>query len=236
MANVFLQAEWRKLAMINYKVGKELLLPYLPVNTALDLWNDCCYVSLVGFMFLDTRIRGIKVPFHVNFEEINLRFYVRHQSENNWKRGVVFIKEIVSKAALTFVANTLYKENYATMPTAHSWNISKDSIEVIYKWKKKQWNFMKVVSDNQYLPIQPNSEEAFITEHYWGYAKIGTQGTNEYEVKHPQWYIYPAKQYEVNVDFESVYGKPFAFLKDEIPASVFLAEGSLIEVMQGKRI
>ena len=91
----FLKAEWRKLVMANYTVPEELLLPYLPAKTVLDTWNGQYYVSLVGFMFVNTRMLGVKVPFHVDFEEVNLRFYVKYNDNGTWKRGVVFIKEIV---------------------------------------------------------------------------------------------------------------------------------------------
>jgi uncharacterized protein YqjF (DUF2071 family) len=65
-------------------------------------------VSLVGFMFVNTKMFGIKIPFLINFEEVNLRFYVKRFENNTWKRGAVFSKEIVPKQALTFVANTFY--------------------------------------------------------------------------------------------------------------------------------
>ncbi len=117
----FLTAEWRKLAFANYEVSPDMLLPYLPYGTELDLWKDRCYVSLIGFMFQETRLKGIKIPFHVNFEEVNLRFYVKRWSGKEWRRGVVFIKEIVPKPAIAFVANTLYNENYQSLPMKHSW-------------------------------------------------------------------------------------------------------------------
>ena len=119
--STFLQAEWRKLAIANYAVDRKILREYLPNKTEIDLWNGICYVSLVGFMFQNTRVLGIPIPYHINFEEVNLRFYVRHKSQGEWRRGVVFIKEIVSKPALTFVANNLYKEKYETMPVNHIW-------------------------------------------------------------------------------------------------------------------
>jgi uncharacterized protein len=100
---VFLQAEWRKLAMVNYAIDPDVLIKYLPYKTELDLWGETCYASLVGFMFLNTRLKGIKIPFHSNFEEVNLRFYVRYRERDEWKRGVVFVKEIVPRPALTFV-------------------------------------------------------------------------------------------------------------------------------------
>lgn len=236
MASTFLQAEWRKLAMANYAVKSELLLPFVPAKTVLDVWNNTCYVSLVGFMFLNTRVLGIKVPFHVHFEEVNLRFYVRYRDQGEWKRGVVFIKEIVPKHALTFVANTLYGEHYETMPMQHKWKTEGDTLHVEYRWKKSTWNTFAVQAQPKSIPLETGSEAEFITEHYWGYTKINSYKTSEYQVEHPQWEIYPVKNYTVNVDFAGIYGEEFAFLSTEKPVSVFLAEGSPIRVMRGKRI
>src|SRR5690606_18853754 len=115
----FLRADWRKLAIANYAVDPELLKPNIPHGTELDLWNDICYVSLVGFMFQRTRVLGIAVPFHTDFPEVNLRFYVRRKEGDEWRRGVVFIQECVPRAALSFIANTMYGENYRTMPMEH---------------------------------------------------------------------------------------------------------------------
>ncbi|WP_306352595.1 YqjF family protein [Flavobacterium sp. '19STA2R22 D10 B1'] len=234
MKRTFLKAEWRKLAMINYVVDKSILQKYVPANTEIDEWEGKCYVSLIGFMFVDTKVLGIRVPFHVNFEEVNLRFYVRYIEDGVVKRGVVFIKEIVPKASLTFVANTLYKENYETMPMYHNWEVESDSIAVTYGWKKGEWNTLKVEAENKLVDIHSGTEEEFITEHYWGYARISANKTSEYEVEHPRWQIYPAKSSEVKVDFAKIYGKEFEFLKDEKPKSVFLVEGSEIVVRQGR--
>ncbi|MEI9917170.1 MAG: DUF2071 domain-containing protein [Bacteroidota bacterium] len=154
MPTPFLTAEWRKLAMANYVVDPSLLSPYLPPHTELDLWNNRCYVSLVGFMFLNTRIKGIKVPFHVNFEEINLRFYVKY----NGKRGVVFIKEIVSKPIVSVIANLIYKENYETLQTDHSWITTPGVLNVQYRWKKDDWNVFGVSSEKTPMTILDGSE------------------------------------------------------------------------------
>lgn len=236
MANVFLQAEWRKLVMANYAVDKKNLEPYLPYKTEIDVWKNTCYVSLVGFMFLNTKVKGFKIPFHINFEEVNLRFYVRYQDNGEWKRGVVFIKEIVPKPALTFVANTVYKENYETMPMTHTWKSVNEHQEVEYKWKKAQWNSLHVTAEPTSNPIVVGSEEEFITEHYWGYTKVQDNKTSEYQVEHPRWDVYKIKQYSIDVDFSDVYGKDFAFLKNETPRSIFLAEGSEIKVNEGRNI
>jgi uncharacterized protein len=236
MSNVFLTAEWRKLAIVNYDVDPVLLQPYLPYKTELDLWNGTCYVSLVGFMFLNTKLKGLTIPSHSNFEEVNLRFYVRYKDGDEWKRGVVFIKEIVPKPALAFVANTVYKENYQSMSMKHSWVDNQDELVVEYAWKLGQWNLMRVVAEKNASVIEEGSEAEFITEHYWGYTKINNTKTSEYQVEHPRWRRYRVKDFFIDVDFAKVYGSQFEFLKNQKPKSVFLAEGSEIKVKSGSII
>ncbi|MGV3546338.1 MAG: YqjF family protein [Pedobacter sp.] len=233
---IFLSAEWRKLALANYEVDKEILQKYLPPFTELDDWQGKYYVSLVGFMFMDTKLRGFGIPFHINFEEVNLRFYVKYNDAGTWKRGVVFVKEIVPKPAITFVANTVYKENYQTLPMKHKWEVKDDSLLVAYLWKTKNWNKFSVIANSTSEVMPVGSEEEFITEHFWGYTKLGPNLTSEYEVQHPRWEVYPVKEYEIDVDFEANYGKDFAFLANEKPVSVMLAEGSPINVLKGKKI
>jgi uncharacterized protein len=233
MQTTFLQAEWKKLAMANYCVDKKFLQKYLPHKTEIDLWEDNCYVSLVGFMFLNTRLKGFRIPFHSDFEEVNLRFYVRYKEDHVWKRGVVFIKEIVPRPALTFVANKFYGEKYETMPMKHLWSADSDSLFIEYHWKKKKWNSIKIKADKTETEISDGSHEEFITEHFWGYTFIGQNKTSEYGVEHPRWKIYPVKEFSIDVDFGNVYGADFNFLQKEKPRSVLLAEGSEILVKTG---
>ena len=233
--DIFLTAEWRKLIMANYIIDPVILSPYLPAKTELDYWNNNCYISLVGFMFKEVRIKGIKIPFHVNFPEVNLRFYVRHKDGNEWKRGVVFINEIVPKPAITFVANTLFNEHYTTMPMRFSWKDNAMSKSISYQWKKrKKWNNLEVNAEAQSSVLLMGSEEEFITEHFWGYSSVNKRKTTEYHVSHPRWDIYKVNNYIIDCDFENVYGKEFSFLQLQKPDSVFLAEGSAISVFSKK--
>lgn len=233
----FLKAEWRKLIMANYQVDKKVLEKYVPHKTELDIWNDKLYVSLVGFMFLNTRVRGIKIPLHINFEEVNLRFYVKYKDGNIWKRGVVFIKEIVPKAMITFVANTLYREHYATLSMRHRWEEKENNLYIEYEWKhKNSWDKLSVIAENKVLPISKGSEAEFITEHYWGYTQVASGKTFEYEVTHPTWQQYKVKEHEVKIDFASLYGDDFKVLNELEASSVFLAEGSEITVEGRKKI
>jgi len=185
----------------------------------------------VGFMFLNTKLKGFKIPFHVNFEEVNLRFYAGKEVDGKWRRGVVFIKEIVPKPAITFVANTVYKENYATMPMKHQWLEENKQLLVKYEWKNKGvWQHFEVVTSPEAIEIEVDSEAEFITEHYWGYAHVNDKKTNEYQVTHPRWQQYEIQSYNIQVDFALNYGNGFAFLNELEPTSVMLAEGSEITV------
>lgn len=233
----FLSAEWRKLILINYAIEEKHLLPYLPAGTQLDTYNGICYVSLVGFMFVNTKLKGIPVPFHQNFEEVNLRFYVKHRTKNGAeRRGVVFIKEIVPKMMISFVANTLYGEHYETMDMDHSWLERDGLLEVEYKIEKDQWYSMKVIADLASEEIPVSCEAEFITEHYWGYTKLSDTETSEYEVWHPRWKVHPVKSYSCDFDFGKVYGSDFVFINELKPFSVMLAEGSEIKVMEGGKL
>lgn len=227
----FLKAEWRKLAIANYEVNPSLLEKYLPNKTELDLYEGKCYVSLVGFMFKNTRLLGIPIPFHRHFEEVNLRFYVRYFDDGVWKRGVVFIKEIVPKPALTFVANQVYNEHYETMKMSHIWEQNSDHLLVEYSWKqKRRTNKFKIKAGLNAIEITEKSEAEFITEHYWGYTKVDDKRTFEYEVVHPRWQTYEVLDFKIDVDFEALYGDDFKVLSSQSPTSVMLAEGSEIAV------
>lgn len=235
---VFLKAEWRKLLMINYEVDVEAILPYLPAHTEPDLYQGKCLVSIVGFMFLNTRVKGLKIFYHVNFEEVNLRFYNTYKtSTGEVLRGTTFIKEIVSKPAITFIANTLYKEKYVTLPMGHTIKEHGDELEVEYRWRyNRKMNFIRCKAEKKLNPMAQNSLEEFITEHYWGYTKLSLTETSQYAVEHPRWETYKVKDFQLDIDFEGLYGSGFAALKNQKPHSVLLAEGSEILVRGGGRI
>jgi len=230
----FLTAHWEKLLMANYVINPDVLLPYLPAHTELDLFEGKCYVSLVGFLFRDTRLLGVPIPFHQKFEEVNLRFYVRHYSDGEWRRGVVFIKELVPKYAISWVANTLYKEAYQTCKMRHVYREQAGKLSVQYSWKTGKaatYYQLAAVAENQPQPIEIGSEAEFITEHYWGYSALSAAKTAEYNVTHARWNTFPIKSYVIACNFGVLYGKDFDFLNYQSPASVLLAEGSPVAVL-----
>ncbi len=237
MKSHFLYAEWNNLIMANYVVPKELLSPFIPFKTELDFFEDKTFVSLVGFMFLNTKLLGFSVPRHINFEEVNLRFYVKYNDHGTWKRGTVFIKEIVPRFAISFFANSLYGEKYSTMKMKHYHVNNAGETETCYEWKyKSKWNKLAAWSQNKSFPMRTNSEEEFIAEHYWGYTKYGDNKTYEYEVNHPRWEIFKVLNYTVDCDFNGLYGDPFSFLSTQKPSSVFMAKGSEIKIHHKKTL
>lgn len=237
MTSRFLTAEWKNLIMANYTIDAAVLKPYLPNKTELDLFNGNVYVSLVGFMFMNTRVLGFKIPFHINFEEVNLRFYVRYNDKGTWKRGTVFIKEIVSKPAISFIANTVYHEKYDTKSMKHLTTETANEISLSYQWKhKNKWNRIEASVEKPSQAMISGSEEEFIAEHYWGYSKYNEATTFEYNVQHPAWKVFPVKSYLIDCDFKALYGDSFSNLASAKPNSVFVAEGSDVSVLKKRNL
>jgi uncharacterized protein YqjF (DUF2071 family) len=237
----FLTAEWRYLAMLNYEIDPAVLAPWVPRGTELDSWQGKTFVSMVGFLFENTRVLGLPIPFHQKFEEINLRFYVRRKAEDGWRRGVVFVKEIVPRAAIALVARRIYHENYVALPTGNLICRADDgakSIESVkYYWTfRKRAHFIEFITRGGARDFAEGSEEEFIAQHYWGYSSQKNGGTVEYRVDHPRWRIWQAASARLDCDVENLYGRQFVKFLAGKPSSAFLAEGSAITVYQGRRI
>ncbi len=235
----FLSAHWEYLAMFNYTVDKEMLLPYLPPFTELDLFEGKALVSVVGFMFNNTRVMGIKWPGFVNFEEVNLRYYIKYFDGKKWKRGVGFVSEIVPSRLIATIANTCYNEHYDVAKMNHSIGIINDVLTVKYQWKctQQEWNEMTVIANNTTADIIKGSEEEFIFEHYFGYNKLNNQTTIEYSLEHPRWQIYKVSDFTLNCNIEKLYGADFApYIQNVQPSSVFLARGSEVKVKMPKKL
>ena len=235
----FLTAEWRDLVMLNYEVDPGILSPLVPAGTELDLWDGCALVSVVGFHFRRTRVLGLAIPGHCNFEEVNLRFYVRRRGPEGWRRGVVFVQEIVPRSAIAWVARTLYNENYVALPMRHTLaeSLGEAMRSVRYEWRHGgRWEHVGVITRGAASIPPPESAAAFITEHYWGYASQRDGGTVEYQVEHPQWRLSAAAEAAFECDVATLYGPQFAGFLSGPPRSAFLADGSPVTVRRGIRL
>jgi len=237
---VFLRAEWRHLVMLNYEVDPALLAPRVPAGTTLDSFAGKTYASVVGFMFTKTVVKGIAIPFHRDFEEVNLRFYVRrrpsggHADGRDDRRGVVFVKELVPRFAIAWVARVVYRENYAAVPMRHRFGAD-GTVEYGFRVGPR-WATLSARPLGDPARTAPGSLEEFIAEHYWGYAAQADGGTKEYAVEHPPWRVQQVREARLECDVAELYGPELARALSGPPASAFLAEGSAVSVGDGTRI
>lgn len=233
----FLTAEWRNLAMLNYEVEPALLSEYIPDGTELDCWSGKTLASLVGFCFLKTKVCGVSVPFHRNFDDVNLRFYVRRREGSDIRRGVVFIREIVPRRAIAALARRIYNERYVALPMNHQVKTGESDLSVEYGWRSGPgWNRLSMNAEGSPELPKQGSEERFVTEHYWGYSKQKDGGTVEYRVAHPCWRVWSGRAARFEGDGSDLYGQELASVLAGSPSSAFLAEGSAVTVSRGRRI
>lgn len=233
----FLTAQWRDLLMLNFVVNPRLLAPHVPAGTELDLWQGDAIVSVVGFRFVDTRLLGLPLPGHRNFEEVNLRFYVRRHEPTGVRRGVVFIRELVPRWAIAWVARAWYNEPYRALRMRHTVEEHGDERAVSYEWREgRVWTGLGGRTVGAPSALVPGSEAEFITEHYWGYTRQRDGGTVEYQVAHPSWRVWEAHDPTLSGDIAVTYGDAFAAALKRAPRSAFIAEGSPVTVFRPRRL
>jgi uncharacterized protein len=226
--------------MLNFEVDPTVLQPLVPSGTELDDWQSRTFVSVVGFMFLNTRVFGVAIPWHRNFEEVNLRFYVRRKASDGWRRGVVFVKEIVPRVAIALTARIVYGENYVAVPMQHRIELEAGTAApraVSYSlWSRGRENRLELTVGGDAHQASDGSDAEFITEHYWGYARRRGGRTMEYRVEHPRWHVSRATTARLDCDIASLYGSQFVEFLQAPPASAFLADGSEVTVFRGSRL
>ena len=235
-----LSAAWRYLVMLNYEIDPDILEPLVPAGTVLDRWRDRARVSLVGFRFTDTRVLGAAIPFHREFDEVNLRFYVRrHLTSAEVRRGVVFVRELVPRLAVALVARWAYNEPYRAVPmrsTAPDSRVDTPG-RIVYEWRTGgRWQQLAATAVGPPLVPEATSEAAFITEHYWGYTRQRDGSTREYEVAHPVWRVWAAVNPVLDADVAELYGAPFEQALSGPPVSALIAEGSPVLVYAPRRM
>lgn len=234
-----LTAAWLDLAMLNYAVSPDALRAFVPAGTELDAYRGTTYVSVVGFRFAHTRVFGVPVPGHVNFDEVNLRFYVGRSSPEGWRRGVVFIREMVPRRAIAWTARAWYNEPYRTLPMRHDIARRADGwpVSARYEWRRGgRWEGLSARTDREPAPLAAGSEEEFIAEHYWGYTRQRDGSTIEYRVAHPRWRAAAACEARLDADVGALYGAPFDTVLGTEPRSAFIADGSPVTVFRPVRV
>lgn len=235
----FLTAQWRWLAMLNWRVDPALLAAHLPPGTELDSRQGAHFVSLVGFLFRDTRVMGVPIPLHRNFEEVNLRFYVRRTVAGEVRRGVTFLQELVPRGAIAAVARLAYNEPYRSLGMRHRLELDPFGVprRAEYAWRESTgWNALTVEPVRGGSPIVAGSDEEFFADRHWGYTRQRDGGTVEYHVEHPRWKVWSVSRATVEGDLAATYGPAMARALAGEPSSAFLADGSKVAVDWPNRI
>ena len=245
-ARPFLTADWRHLVIVNYEVKPEVLTAYLPAGVELDTWEGRTLASIVAFEFSNTRVLGVGIPGHRDFHEVNLRFYVRRRVNGGWRRGVVFVEELVPRRAIAWTANLLYGERYrALRMNGEVWcapcetGLPDWTTYVRYwwwlgRWRQGSYQAVYAECDGEPSLAAEDSQAAFVTDLGWGYSSGGGV-TLEYQVEHPRWRVWNLSRVTVDFDVEQIYGQALArHLKE--PCSAIVAEGSPVIVRWGRRM
>jgi uncharacterized protein len=235
---VFISAEWRDLVMLNYEVDPGLLRRYVPAGTTLDSFDGRTYLSLVGFRFCHTKLFGhFPVPFHADFDEVNLRFYVRRKQGSDDRRGVVFIAEVVPKRSIATTARLVYGENYICLPVRHRIETERFNKTAEYQWQvRSQWCRLSAQTVGLLTHPRVGSLEQFITEHYWGYSAQRTHGCIEYHVSHVPWQVWATTKAGFEGEASILYGRELATVLQRRPECAFVADGSPVTVFTGTRV
>jgi len=224
--------------MLNYEVEPALLQKHVPPGTQLDSFEGKTYLSLVGFRFCRTKLLGFfPIPFHANFDEVNLRFYVRRAEGDEVRRGVVFIAEVVPRWAIAATARAFYHENYKSHAMKHRVESSDSAKIAEYQWRVAgRWCKLSAQAQGTLSHPAEGSMEQFITEHYWGYSAQRAGGSLEYHVAHPPWQVWSAATAEFGGDASALYGAALGSVLQRRPDSAFIAPGSPVTVSTGRKI
>ncbi len=230
----FLTATWKNLIVVNYEVAPEALHARLPDGVELDLFEGRALISLVAFHFRDMRVAGIIPAFPArHFEEINLRFYVKRRVGDEWRRGVVFVREIVPSRIVAFVARFLYSEPYSRLSMRHDFSAFDDTLggTLCYSINHEPAPIaIQATTAGALISLEDDSVESFILEHYWGYTQRRNGKTSEYRVAHPAWKFWRARSFSISPALARLYPPEFTEALSRSPHSLCVARGSDVSV------
>ena len=214
--------------MLDYEVDPAVLSDRVPTGVALDLFEGRALVTVVGFRFLATRVLGLAVPGHRDFDEVNLRFYVRRELPGGEvRRGVTFVRELVPRLAIALVARAAFNEPYRAVPMRHSVVADRRS----YEWRTGgRWQGVSATTVGAPAVPPAGSREAFVTQRHWGYTRQRDGRTIEYEVKHDLWRVWRAESPRLAADVATLWGDAFVPALSAPPLGALVAEGSAVTV------
>ncbi len=228
-------ARWRNVVILSWPVEDGLLVPFLPDGLALDRWHGTAYISLVCLFMENLRVLGLPtVP--RKFAELNLRFYVRQAHGSDDRKGVVFLRQMVSSRLVAFAGRVLFREPMLAIPMTYKCGPperedQRDRQRVYYHWVDGGHDGgLRVTADGHSYFAEPGSLDEFLTDRHWGYNRTSGGRLRAYRISRERWPLVPVIDHELRCDPESLYGPGIGGVMADPAPSVLLALGSKTQV------
>jgi uncharacterized protein YqjF (DUF2071 family) len=224
----FLTARWENLLVVTYGVPDEVVAPYVPDGLSIDRLDGQVRVSFVAFDFARTRVYGLPIPGNVNFPEANLRFYVRAGED----RGIIFIRELVSRPAVVAVARVRYNEPYLRIPMHSDVRPVAGNPDRLRVRHVLGSALSVVTAEVDRVGEVPGEESAgrWLTDQKFGFGRTRRGVVRQYRVEHALWPLHKVHSVDLDVDFAGLYGREWGFLTGAGPSHVTFAAGSDVAV------
>lgn len=224
-------ARWRDIAVLSWPIDDDLLVPSLPAGLELDHWNGAAYVSLVCLVMENLRV--FRLPALVrNLAEVNLRFYVRPVDARSDRKGVVFLRQLVSNHLFALTARRLFREPMLGTPVSHECELA-DPVcgrvrrRLQYRWRNRnRYEGLRITGSGETRYAEPDSLDEFLTARYWGYNGRSSNKILAYRISRDPWRLLPVADHELDCDAGTLCGPEFADVMAGPPVSALLATGS----------
>ncbi len=224
-------ARWRNVAILSWPIDDQRLAPLVPDGMLLDRWAGEGYISLVCLVMENLRLLTLPA-LPRRFAEVNLRFYVQPASADGDRRGVVFLRQLVSNPFVAFAGRRILREPMLTTPVTCKVE-SEDSVDrqrrlgLRYQWRNGSHDAaLRITASGDAYLAEPGSLEEFVTARYWGYNGTSGSRVRAYRISREPWSLVPVIDHELNIDAETRFGPRIAEVMAGPPASALLALGS----------
>lgn len=222
-----LTARWSNLILLTYPVDEGLVRPWLPRDVEPDLVDGRAQVSLIAFDFVDTRVRGRRIPGFVDFPEINFRTYVRQGD----RRGVAVLRELVPSPLAAAIGRLRFNEPFRSAQMESRTASLGDELVVEHRWRWKDGrHFVRVTADQNSDAAPLEGPVHDLLGRRWAFGRTRRGDPMVLRVEHPAWALRRVRTLDFEVDFGALYGPEWAELNQRQPASTHLAVGSAVSI------
>jgi hypothetical protein len=238
--SVFLKATWQNLIQLVYTAPIDEVQTLLPEGLTPEIFDGKAHIILSALEFRQTRVKGLKIPFHVHFPEINLRIPVRKQGVT----GVYFLRQYVPKHCIAVVAKRIYHEAYEAYPMEFLVQHVPDAdegtsiMECHCKlWKKEDTLDIQVyaVEPENYIPVDENhppepavGDADFIT----GFGTNDKQEIIEYRIEHRKQEFFEVREWSIRGDLTKIFDDCIPKGISEMPIHVSFSHGQAVKITQ----